>query len=287
MQPSPQEIKTFQTKILSWYREHQRDLPWRKTRDPYKILISEVMSQQTQIGRVIPKYEVWLEAFPTVQDLASARTSEVLRHWSGLGYNRRAMNVQKAAQMVVNHYNGVFPMEPSELEKLPGIGRYTSHAISCFAYDQQVAVVDTNVRKVIAVEFFKGVLPKEKVVEETAQKILPKGQAYAWNQALMDYAGAVLKEHKILPRSGILLRKTKQSHFFSSNRYFRGQTMKLLLASSPLLFTDLLAFFIKQGREIEKGRLQILVEQLGKEGFLSFENGVIKLPDLPAPPKSR
>ncbi len=272
MKLSSEKIKHFQTEILVWYEKHKRELPWRRTRDPYKILVSEVMSQQTQIQRVIPKYEAWIEAFPTVESLAKARTSDVLRLWSGLGYNRRALNLQKAARVVVNEYKGDFPKVPSELEKLPGIGRYTAQAVSCFAYDAQVAVIDTNVRKVIAVEFFNGVLPTEKVIEETAQKILPKGRAYEWNQALMDYAGATLRKHKIPA--------TKQSHFLTSNRYFRGQTMKYLLTKHKVSFKELHSFFTKQGREIEKKRLERILQQLHQEGFLVYEKVELSLTDL-------
>lgn len=265
-------IKQFQKKILNWYDTYQRELPWRKTRNPYNILVSEVMSQQTQIGRVIPKYEAWLNVFPTVEDLAKAKVSDVLSQWSGLGYNRRALNLQKAAQVIIKEYAGQFPRTPEELEKLPGIGKYTSRAIACFAFNQQIAVVDTNIRKVIAVEFNKGILPGEKEIEETAQKILPKGKAYLWNQALMDYAAQVLREHKIpIP---------KQSHFFTSNRYYRGQTMKQLLQKHNMTIDDLSCFFRKEGRGIEKEKLEEIVRDLEKEGFLQQKKGRLMISDL-------
>lgn len=255
------KIKQFQKKILDWYASHQRDLPWRKTRDPYKILVSEVMSQQTQIGRVIPKYEAWLETFPTVEALANAKTTDVLKMWSGLGYNRRALNLQKTAQIIVKEYQGRFPECYKELEKLPGIGKYTSRAVACFAFNQQIAVVDTNIRKVIAVEFNNGVLPHEKKIEEIAQNILPQGKAYLWNQALMDYAGEMLQEHKIpIP---------KQSHFFTSNRYYRGQIIKQLLEREKMSQSEIEMFFNGRGRGIEKQRLQTILMSLEKDGFIS------------------
>jgi A/G-specific adenine glycosylase len=230
------------------------------------------MLQQTQVSRVIPKYERWLKEFPTVQALAEARTSEVLRYWSGLGYNRRALNLHKAARLIVAEYRDTFPQEPGELEKLPGIGKYTSHAIACFAFDRQVSVIDTNIRKVIAVMFFHGELPSENIMEEVAQQLLPKEQAYEWNQALMDYAGAMLKEHKIpIP---------KQSHFFTSNRYYRGQTIKQLLDRHMIELDVLLAFFAKQGRAIEKTRLEKIVFSLQKEGFLQYEGDTLRLNTL-------
>ncbi len=153
---SRQKIIVFQKHILDWYHENQRPLPWRKTRDPYCILISEVMSQQTQLSRVIPKYEAWIKKFSTVQSLAKAKVSEVLAYWSGLGYNRRALNLQKAAQKIAQEYKGAFPRTEKELIALPGIGKYTARAILCFAFDQQVAVVDTNVKKVILTQLIKN-----------------------------------------------------------------------------------------------------------------------------------
>ena len=164
MDLSPQEIKQFQTKILDWYKVNKRDLPWRQIRfnislqqrDPYKILLSEVMAQQTQISRVILKYESWLEAFPTIQDLAKASVSNILVYWTGLGYNRRALNLKKTAEIIVNQYDGKFPREESELLKLPGIGQYTARALLCFGFNEQIAVVDTNIRKVILTQFINS-----------------------------------------------------------------------------------------------------------------------------------
>src|SRR6266702_3590233 len=147
------KIAAFQTYILNWYHENQRDLPWRKTRDPYAILISEVMSQQTQLSRVVPKYEAWMKKFPTVQDLAQSSVAEVLEYWSGLGYNRRALNLKKAAEKNIHKFSGIFQQNEKDLISLPGIGTYTARAVLCFAFDQQVAVVDTNVRKVILTKF--------------------------------------------------------------------------------------------------------------------------------------
>ena len=147
------EVKKFQQKILDWYEKNKRDLPWRRTRDPYKIWISEIMLQQTQVSRVIPKYEAWLEKFPTVASLAKAKTADVLAMWSGLGYNRRALNLKKTAERVVNEFGGKFPRDEKLLRSLPGIGEYTAGALLCFAFDEQIAVVDTNIRKVILTQF--------------------------------------------------------------------------------------------------------------------------------------
>src|SRR5688572_16659581 len=158
-EPSPQSrsgpdvdgrrIAFVRAGLLAWFSANRRDLPWRHTRDPYRILISEVMLQQTQVDRVIPYYERFLERFPTVQALAEAPVSEVIRLWAGLGYNRRAVNLQRTAQAVINEYGGRFPDDVEALKRLPGIGPYTAGAIACFAFEQDAAFIDTNMRRVI------------------------------------------------------------------------------------------------------------------------------------------
>lgn len=252
-----QAVTAFQTKILAWYRENQRDLPWRKTSNPYAILISEVMSQQTQISRVVPKYLSWMKTFPTIESLANASTATVLKQWSGLGYNRRALNVQKAAKEVAKTYHSKWPKEVSELEKLPGIGKYTASALACFAFNAQVPVIDTNIRKVIAVTFNDGVVPSEKELESLAWQLLPMGSAKDWNQALMDYAGAVLKKEKIpVP---------KQSKFLGSNRWYRGNLLKLLTTEGMTTTSYLVALWSK---EKDKEWVETLLSTLEKEGFI-------------------
>jgi A/G-specific adenine glycosylase len=128
--------------LLAWFAEHGRDLPWRKTRDPYAILVSEVMSQQTQVERVVPRWRQWLERWPTIEALATAPTSDVIREWQGLGYNRRALSLHRAAQQVAAHG------WPRDLTELPGVGRYTADAVGCFAFGRPVLPVDVNVRRV-------------------------------------------------------------------------------------------------------------------------------------------
>lgn len=214
------QITAFRKEILDWFAENKRDLPWRKSREPYSILVSEVMLQQTQVGRVIPKFEEWMRTFPSVESLAKASTRDVLSLWSGLGYNRRALYVQKAAQEIVKKYNRMFSQDEKVLIGFPGIGKYTARAILCFAFDKQIAVVDTNVRKVILTQF-KEIKDTPAEIQAFADLLLPKGKAYEWNQALMDYASAHLKKEKIaIP---------KQKPFKNSHRFYRGQVLKLLL----------------------------------------------------------
>jgi A/G-specific adenine glycosylase len=176
----------MQELLLAWYAENGRELPWRKTRDPYAILVSEVMLQQTQLTRVVPRYLEWLERWPTVEALAAAVPAEVIRTWSGLGYNRRAVNLHRCAQAVAAR--GGFPHDPQELVELPGIGPYTAAAIACFAFGAQVAAPDTNARRVLERAFpGAGVLP-------------PPGRAYEWNQALFDLGREVCIARR--PRCG-------------------------------------------------------------------------------------
>jgi len=257
------QIAQFQKKILDWYALHQRDLPWRKTRDPYHILISEVMSQQTQISRVIPKFALWITALPTITHLAEAPVAEVLKLWSGLGYNRRALNLKKAAETIVKEYGGNFPQDEKQLLALPGIGEYTARAVLCFAFNKQIAVVDTNVRKVILVEVLKET--EERIaIKDIAQQLLPDGKAYEWNQALMDYAGAMLKKEKIsIP---------KQSKFIGSHRYYRGQILKLLLEKKQIQLHELAALLKK-----DINATKSLVLELQKEGFVTSNNNIVVL----------
>jgi A/G-specific adenine glycosylase len=164
--------RATQDAVLTWYRNGERELPWRKTHDPYAILVSEVMLQQTQVARVEPRWREWMERWPTVESLARASPAEVIAAWSGLGYNRRAVSLHRCAQAVVEL--GGFPSEPAELEKLPGIGPYTAAAVACFAFGAQIAAPDTNANRVLERLFGTADIPP------------PPGQAYDWNQALFD-----------------------------------------------------------------------------------------------------
>lgn len=275
VQLSQEQIKSFQDKILSWYAEHQRDLPWRKTREPYNIMISEIMSQQTQIPRVVQKYQEWLEAFPTIQDLAQAPVAKVLTHWSGLGYNRRALYLQKAAQAIVSDFDGIFPQDVATLQTLPGIGEYTASAISCFAFDKQIVVIDTNIRKVIITQFLidseeVGGKNEMKIIREIAEQLLPHGRAYEWNQALMDYAGSVLRKEKItIP---------KQSKFKDSDRYYRGQILKLLLQKQSITPLELHDHFNKKEQIINQDRLKKIISSLEKDNLIQSSKSRLKIP---------
>jgi A/G-specific adenine glycosylase len=172
--------------ILSWYDAVRRDLPWRRTRDPYRILVSEVMLQQTQVARVVPYYEAFLARFPDEVALGGAPTADVLRLWSGLGYNRRALALQACARAVAAEG---WPPDAAGLLALPGIGPYTAAAVASFAFGEQVAAVDTNVRRVI--ERVDGAYRRPRELAQRAGQLLPAGRAADWNQAMMELGATV------------------------------------------------------------------------------------------------
>ena len=196
---APSRLRRVHAGLLRWYQEQGRRLPWRQTRDPYAILVAEMMLQQTQVDRVMPKYTAFLAAFPTIAALAAASRGEVIRHWAGLGYNRRAVHLHRIAQQVVADHAGVLPTDPATLRTLPGIGRYTAAAVACFAAEAPVAVLDTNVRRVLGRVFLEAWLDDDERTEPPpeptgwllAAAALPRRTAYAWNQALMDLGATV------------------------------------------------------------------------------------------------
>ncbi len=215
------QIRAFQMKIFLWWKTNRRDLPWRKTHDPYKILVSEIMLQQTQVSRVLPKYIEFLEKFPTAKSLAKASFGDVLRIWQGMGYNRRALYLHASAKNVVTVYNNIFPTDENKLLSLPGVGKYTARAILVFAYKKDIAMVDTNIRQILTHFFFRDVSQTEKAVQEIADQLVPKGKSWEWHQALMDYGALELERKQV--------KKAKTTVVFKeSTRYFRGRMLDLV-----------------------------------------------------------
>lgn len=240
--------------LWDWYEKCGRhNLPWRQTTDPYLILVSELMLQQTQVQRVVPKYDAFISRWPNVASLAQASLGEVLTMWQGLGYNRRAKFLWQCAQTVTVEHNGVFPNSYEELLKLPGVGPYTASAICAFAYNQPVTLIETNVRQVYIHHFFsqqESVTDVEILAKVT--KTLPPENARAWYAAIMDY-GTYLKQ-----QYGNNTRKvqgyTKQSTFKGSKREVRGAIIRAL-AKKPLSLTEL-------EQLVTAERIGILHEQL-------------------------
>ena len=187
---------TFRRKLIAWFERSGRDLPWRRTRNPYQVLVSEIMLQQTQVPRVTGYYARFLETFPTVHHLARARPARVREAWDGLGYYRRAANLHRLAREVVGQHAGKLPDDPAALERLPGIGRYTAGAVACFAYEKAVPLVDTNVARVLRRAFHPR-LPKNgrghRKLWETAMALQrrPGRSAWTFNQALMELGAVV------------------------------------------------------------------------------------------------
>lgn len=179
----------MQAALMVWGERHRRDLPWRRTRDPWEILVSEVMLQQTQISRVVPQYQAFLEEFPTASHCAAAPVSSVIRAWDGLGYNRRAVQLHRCAQQLVERHGGSPPHDLPALLKLPGVGPYTARAVLAFAYENDVGVVDTNVGRVLARWLGRRLGVVE--AQATADAAVPDGSGWAWNQALFDLAAQV------------------------------------------------------------------------------------------------
>ena len=195
-------LPKLRRRLLAWYRKHGRDLPWRGTKNPYHAMVAEFMLQQTGVGRVLPVYSSFLERFPTLESLAAAPVSDVIRAWSGMGYNRRAVNLQRAARTIVEERDGVMPRDPAELARLPGIGRYTAAAIACFAFHRPVAVMDTNIRRVLG-RLLTGHNDVDAATGWTlAEAAVPRDGARAseWHQALMDLGATVCAARR--PRCG-------------------------------------------------------------------------------------
>ena len=224
-------IPQFQKKILGWYNPPaggRRDMPWRRTRDPYKILVSEIMLQQTQISRVLPKYKEFLKEFPTLQSLAKASDKKLLKVWSGLGYWRRAKFLKETAKVISKKYKGKFPRNPKVLETLPGIGHYTARALSCFAFNNPDVFLDTNIRRLYLHFFFRNKRDiSDKEILEIAQKAVWKKNPREWHYALFDYGAIQLRDKNINRRSR---HYHKQSTFKGSFRSFRAKVVKFLLS---------------------------------------------------------
>ena len=199
--PAPQipalAATAFRRQLHGWFRKHSRDLPWRRTRDPYRILISELMLQQTQVSRVLDFYRRFLERFPDLHTLAQAKPHRVLEAWEGLGYYARARNLHKLAKHVTETHEGIIPSEPEALRALPGVGAYTAGAVASFAYEKRAALVDTNVARVLHRVFAPELDPKSgaglKRLWHIAEQLLPRTGKVVWthNQALMELGALV------------------------------------------------------------------------------------------------
>ena len=284
--------------LLDWYDRNGRSLPWRGVRDPYAVLVSEVMLQQTQVDRVIPKYREFLGLFPDFETLAAAPAGDVIRAWSPLGYNRRAVRLHRIAHTTAE---GGLPRDVEGLRRLEGIGEYTGASVACFAFDAQVAVVDTNVRRVLT-RLAGASNPPLAALRRAAADLLPVGQAYAWNQAMMDLGATVciaaaprcgdcpfavvcafaLKGGEVAGQTGGRPPARKsEAPFVGSRRYYRGRVVDWLRALPPGESADLagLGGAIKDGfTEGDQPWLAGLLGELERDGLVKLWEGRVSLP---------
>lgn len=268
MQHNRTQIASFKKIVRTYYKVHSRTFPWRKTKNPYRILVSEVMLQQTQTGRVVSYYKTFLKQFPTIQILAQASLREVLSAWQGLGYNRRAKALRETAQIIVEKYNGTVPSTRKELERLPGIGPYIAGAILSFAYNKPAVFVETNIRTVFIHFFFKGKNNvKDSDILPFVDQTLDKNNPREWYQALMDY-GVMLKKNHLNP-SRRSVHHTLQSTFEGSDRQIRGRILKMLINERKLRKNEITKKIKKSSKRVNKQLTQLVTE-----GFIAVRNDI-------------
>jgi A/G-specific adenine glycosylase len=236
--PSPARTRALRTRLLAWYRDNRRDLPWRRTTDPYAILVSEIMLQQTQVPRVVPRFVEWLAAWPDLESLSAAPLVDVLRRWQGLGYNNRARRLQECATAAVaaapTGGRAELPRTPDGLRALPGIGPYTARAVLIFAHNDDLAAVDANVRRVLTHELGLPEDLGDRELQAVADAVLPRGRSRDWHNALMDYGSLVLTA-----RSTGIAARSRQGTFEGSRRQKRARLLRRLLHEGPQPLEDL------------------------------------------------
>ena len=276
--------------LQRWAATELRDLPWRQTRDPWRVLVSEIMLQQTQVSRVIERYHEFLERFPTASDCAVAPTSAVIELWAGLGYNRRAVNLWRAAVEVTETHDGVLPNDLAALLKLPGVGPYTARAVMAFAFEADVAVVDTNVGRLLA--RWSGQSLKPKQAQQMADELVPAGDGWAWNQSLFDFAVAVCTKRDpacgecpladacawqghgddpAVTSAGV---SGKQSTFEGSERQVRGRIVDAL-RTGPVAVSELVGF----GRDQDTASdVERIAATLIRDGLAWQDGDQLRLP---------
>lgn len=267
--------------LLAWFRENGRDLPWRKTSDPYQILVSEVMLQQTQVDRVLPKYAAFLKKFPTWQALAKASQAQVVKLWHGLGYNRRAMALHRLAKEVGD---GELPVTHDALVELPGIGQYTAEAVRAFAFRAKgAAPVDTNIERILKRVFRQHAASRDEI-QRLAHKVVPQ-DVWSWGHAMMDLGATVCTARApkceacplknicaSYPCAGNDVKKRPQAKFEGSDRMYRGRIVARLRGRAHDV--DQLQHAIELADEERFGRI---VDSLLREGLIRLKNGKLQL----------
>ncbi|WP_363466366.1 A/G-specific adenine glycosylase [Halogeometricum borinquense] len=283
----PEDVDDVRDALISWYEADHRDFPWRRTDDPYEILVSEVMSQQTQLGRVVEAWEDFLDEWPTAADLAAADRSDVVSFWSGhsLGYNNRAKYLHEAARQVIEEYDGEFPRSPDELSELMGVGPYTANAVASFAFNNGDAVVDTNVKRVLHRAF--DVPDDDDAFERVAQFAMPEGESKVWNNAIMELGGVACEKTPTCDESGCPWRRwchayetgdftapdvPTQPSFEGSRRQFRGRVVRTLGEYDELELDELgPRIRVDYGGDYGREWLRELVSDLSADGLVNVE----------------
>lgn len=266
--PSARRIRALRSQLLGWYAENRRDLPWRRTDDPYAVLVSEIMLQQTQVPRVVPRFGEWLAAWPDLESLAAAPLADVLRRWQGLGYNNRARRLLACAQAAVaaapQGRRAALPRTLDGLRGLPGVGPYTARAVLIFAHNEDLAAVDANVRRVLTHELE---LPEDlsaREVQAVADAALPRGRSRDWHNALMDHGSLVLTAR----RTGIAS-LSRQGAFAGSRRQKRARLLRRLLDHGPQPPGELAATL-----DLSQEETADLLRRLAGDGLVAESNGV-------------
>jgi A/G-specific adenine glycosylase len=270
---SQNQIQAFRKEIYDYFKKNSRDLPWRNTQNPYHILVSEIMLQQTQVDRVIKKFKEFISEFPDFSSLHQASLSKVYNIWKGLGYNRRALSMKKIGEKVMVEFGGHLPTTEKELSTFPGIGAATASSICAFAYNMPTVFIETNIRTVFINWFFRNdLLVDDREIFEFVRKTLDKKNPFKWYSALMDYGAMLKKNYPELTQRSIHYKR--QSLFQGSRRQIRGKLLKILLNSPKSSITNLKK---KTGKTAEKQLLGILSE-LVQEGMIKLEKGRYFIP---------
>lgn len=271
---SPKEIRDFQKLVWDFYKANGRDFAWRRTTDPYQIVVSEIMLQQTQTSRVAEKFPEFIKTFSNFTTLAASTPAKVITTWQGLGYNRRALFLHQLAQIVTSELNGILPNDPAELTKLPGIGQNTAGSVAAFAFNVPTVFIETNIRSVFLHHFFPGQtnVPDTDLIPLIAATV-PQDKPREWYWALMDL-GVHLKKSQPNP-SRASQHHVKQSKFFGSRRQARGIILRELTTSS--LTSSQLGKKLTKVSPLPPTEFKNIVADLIKEGFVSKKGQTLSL----------
>ena len=266
------KLEQLKKTVWDYYRANRRDFPWRRNINPYRVLVSEIMLQQTQVSRGAVKYKEFLKQFPTFKALAQASNAEVLAAWQGLGYNRRALYLKKTAEVVMKEHKGKLPDSAVLLMRLPGIGVYTAGAVCAFAFNKPVVFIDTNVRRVFIHHFFNDrVDVTDAELEPLVEAALDRDNAREWYSALMDYGSMLgLKEENANKRSAHYV---KQSKFEGSLRQVRGKILKLLTGKQRHATWKELQNALGETEE----RIDLAIKGLEKDGIVVIKKNIIRI----------